>query len=182
MLIGNPNDHFALIFRTVGPNACAGKGPFGISEPWPLFDTSTSSIHVVSLATSAPSRSAMSGPLPRMSACDRIERMTPASSAILAASLCGLSWGRHNRPRHHDGSTSSPEFKARLCAGDPNCAPITLRDKGVTVHREDVDIPEILFAGSIGVVTAIPVEPYDLGDVGKNEISVRVAVLLAKAG
>jgi hypothetical protein len=86
------------------------------------------------------------------------------------------------RPRHHGGSKSSTEFEARLCSGDPNCTPITLRDEGVGVHVEDVDVPEILFAGSVGVVTAIPPEPYDAGDIGENQTSVRVAVVLARAG
>jgi hypothetical protein len=86
------------------------------------------------------------------------------------------------RPRHHGGSKSSTEFEARLCSGDPNCAPITLRDEGVTAHPEDVDVPEILFAGSVGVVTAIPPEPYDAGDIGENQTSVRVALMLASAG
>src|SRR4029077_16285392 len=63
-----------------------------------------------------------------------------------------------------------------------NCTPITLRDEGVAVHREDVDIPEILLAGSVGVVTAVPPEPYDAGDIGENQTSVRVAVVLARAG
>jgi hypothetical protein len=66
--------------------------------------------------------------------------------------------------------------------GDPNCTPITLRDKGVAVHRDDVDVPEILFAGSVGVVTAIPAEPYDAGDIGENQTSVRVVIMLARSG
>jgi hypothetical protein len=69
-----------------------------------------------------------------------------------------------------------------LRSGDPNCTPITLRDIGVTVHREDVDVPEILVAGSVGVVIAIPAEPYDVGDIGEDQTSVRVAVMLARAG
>jgi hypothetical protein len=55
-----------------------------------------------------------------------------------------------------------------LRSGDPNCTPSTLRDKGVAGHREDVDVPEILFAGSVGVVTAIPAEPHEAGDIGKT--------------
>ena len=86
------------------------------------------------------------------------------------------------RPRHHGGSKSSTEFEARLCSGDPNCTPITLRDECVAVRREDVDVPEILFAGSVGVVSATPLESYDAGDIGENQTSVRVAVLLARAG
>jgi len=74
------------------------------------------------------------------------------------------------RPRHHGGSKSSTEFEARLCSGDPDCTPITLRDEGVDIHREDVDVPEILFAGSVGVVTPIPPEPNDAGDIGKTRL------------
>src|SRR5215207_10299721 len=85
------------------------------------------------------------------------------------------------RPLHHGGSKSSTKFEARLCSGDPNCTPITLRDEGVAVHRQDVDVPEIRFAGGIGVVTAIPPEPFDAGDIGENQTSVRVAIVLARA-
>ena len=84
--------------------------------------------------------------------------------------------------RHHRGSKSSDEVEARLCTGDPNRTPITLRIEGVAIHREDVDVPEILFAGSVCVVTAIPPEPYDAGDIGENQTAVRVAVLLARPG
>jgi len=77
--IGDPNDHFALIFRTIRHECMCRKGPVGQIGAF-VVDTLTSSIHVVPLVTSAPSRSAMSGPPRRLSACDRIERMTAASS------------------------------------------------------------------------------------------------------
>ena len=57
--------------------------------------------------------------------------------------------------------------------------PITLRDEGVAVDREDIDVPEIVFAGSIDVVTP---ESYDAGDIGENQTSILVAVVLAGAG
>jgi hypothetical protein len=41
----------------------------------------------------------------------------------------------------HRGSKSSAEFEARLCSGDPNCTPITLREEGVSIHREDAMFP-----------------------------------------
>src|SRR5258708_29626546 len=110
--------------------------------------------------------------------------MTPGSRVMIRGGLpCG---DRKSfsppRTRHHGSSKSSTEFEARLCSGDPDCAPITLRDECVAVRREDVDVPEILFAGSVGVVTATPLESYDAGDIGENQTSVRVAVLLASAG
>jgi hypothetical protein len=46
--------------------------------------------------------------------------------------------------------------------------PITLRDEGIAIHRENVDVPEIVFAGSVDVVTAIPPEPCVAGDIGEK--------------
>jgi hypothetical protein len=42
-----------------------------------------------------------------------------------------------------------------LRGGDSDRTPITLRDEGVAVDCEDVDIPEILFAGCVGEVSAM---------------------------
>ena len=77
---------------------------------------------------------------------------------------------------------SFTQFEMRLCSGDPNCTPIAHRDNGTAVHREGVDDPEILVSGSVGVVTTIPVDPYDVSDIGEDQTSVRVAVMLARSG
>jgi len=118
----------------------------------------------------------------RVSARSSARTDPPCSACPTLTSACGNTID-YDPPVacHHDGSKSSTEFKTGVSSGDPNCAPITLRDKDFTVHPEDVNVPEVLFAGGVAVVIFTLLEPFDAGDVGENQASIRVAVLLAGA-